>query len=246
MEGQAKVIEGQAQLLRILQLQAADEVTTTMSDPEYESVVRGQLPSILLHRCGLEVANVDAGDFERTLEGQQWDFRAPVTIATTAPNPNREVGVFEIFPSKQTYVRPAQVSARNITPSKYGGRDQPPAAHYLAIFEITTARHWTWGSRSKEPMLARLEKRLCISLDRATSTPESGIPADASILDVVAVVGVVVPKEFSQSARDLMDGNPAAYEKLRLMMDNGRFVFIQHGRQSPRASPGAGPHRVGS
>ncbi len=98
--------------------------TSVMSVPEYEQHARRRLPAILLERCGLDVVRgVDAN--RNKLERLQWNFRAPVLIAATAPHPNTELGVFEVLPSKPHYMRPDAVAPRHVTPIKFG---ESPAA----------------------------------------------------------------------------------------------------------------------
>jgi len=199
--------------------------TTVLSDPEYEEQARRKLHEILLSRCGLVVAR--GADVDRAaLEGQQWDFRAPVLISATAPHPNGELDVFEIFPTKPFYVRPEAVRERHVTPTKFSGEESPPAAHYLAIFEMTTTHKWTrscGGSRGREGLLERLEKRLAISLDRAHS---HGYVREKNILELVAVVGVVAPEPYSDSVRGRMSRADAP-PLLKKMMDASRFVFVK-------------------
>jgi hypothetical protein len=199
--------------------------TTVLSDPEYEDQARHKLHEILLSRCGLVVAR--GADVDRAaLEGQQWDFRAPVLISATAPHPIGELDVFEIFPTKPFYVRPEAVKERHVTPTKFSGEASPPAAHYLAIFEMTTTHKWTHssgGSRGREGLLERLEKRLAISLDRAHS---HGYVREKNILELVAVVGVVAPEPYSDSVRGRMSRADAP-PLLKKMMDASRFVFVK-------------------
>ena len=209
----------------IIQMLSQPDGTTVLSDPEYEDQARHKLHEILLSRCGLVVAR--GADVSRAgLEGQEWDFRAPVLFSATAPHPNGEPDVFEIFPRKPSYVRPEAVEARHVTPTKFSGEASPPAAHYLAILEMTTARKWTHssgGSSGREGLLERLEKRLAISLDRAHSC---GFVREKNILELVAVVGVVAPEPYSDSVRDRMSKADAP-PLLKKMMDASRFVFIK-------------------
>ena len=209
----------------IIQMLSQPDGTTVLSDPEYEDQARYKLHEILLSRCGLVVAR--GADVSRAgLEGQEWDFRAPVLFSATAPHPNGEPDVFEIFPRKPSYVRPEAVEARHVTPTKFSGEASPPAAHYLAILEMTTARKWTHssgGSSGREGLLERLEKRLAISLDRAHSR---GFVREKNILELVAVVGVVAPEPYSDSVRDRMSKADAP-PLLKKMMDASRFVFIK-------------------
>jgi len=213
-----------------VQLLSEDAGTTVLSDAEYEDQARLKMPAILLERCGLEV--VRGADASRSaLAGLEWDFRVPVLIASTAPNPNAVTGTFEVFPRKPHYVRPDAIAARHVTPTKVATAAEAPAAHYLVIFEMTVARRWTHRSTAREGLLERLESRLAKSLERAYS---EGYLHKKNILDLVAAVGVVAPEPYSDSVctrMSMLDAPPL----LKQMMEASRFVFI--GVPKSRGSP---------
>ena len=208
-----------------------DALTSAVTDADYEEGVRNAfLPTELLRRCGLEI--VRDVDIERSaFLDRQWDFRAPVTVTRAEPHPNAEGDKFVVFPSRTAYLRPPSVAARHVTPTKFSG-DAAPLAHYLAIFEITTARKWTLShGEERTGMLERLETRLRLSLARACADAGSSV---VGITDLVAVVGVVAPTPYSQSVRDRM-AMAAAPVLLKEMMNAGRFVFLA----APRAPQAA-------
>jgi hypothetical protein len=170
----------------------------------------------------------------------QWDFRAPVTVAGTEPHPNAEIGVFEIFPEKQSFDRPKRIAAREVTPTKFSGAPQSPAAHYFALFEITTAEKWS--ARYKErndkdapakTMLTRLEERLRKTLGRARD--KGIIDTTQGILDLVAVVGIVAPKTCTASVSYQMSRVDAPL-LLKTVMDAGRFVVLVMSVSGPALS----------
>ena len=206
-----------------------DSDSSVVSNPQYEEGARSWLPSQLLQRCGLVVVeNTDV--LRADLEGLPWDFRAPVLLAPKEPHPNVELGAFEVIPTgTPAYLRPPRgVAPRYVTPTKFGGADSPPAAQYLALFEITTSE--TWPERAKrrgdgafKTMASRLDERLAKSLDRAK---EHGIVAgDARITDLVAVVGVVAPAACAQSISAAMTKGDVPL-LLKQMMDARRFVVL--------------------
>jgi hypothetical protein len=211
----------------ILRRTADDDSLTVLSDAQYESRARKFLSSELLRRCGLEV--VAGIDVSRTnLLGMQWDFRAPVTIAMTEPHPNAETNRFEIYPSKPYYSRPPRIAAREVTPTKFNGAPQPPAANYFALFEITTAEKWSERYRERrdtvsKTMLTRIEERLRLTLERARA--EGFVEGTQGILDLVAVVGVVAPKTCTESVSHKMSKENAPV-LLKTVMDAGRFVVL--------------------
>lgn len=146
-------IEESLRLLPAIKLMLTTEnmATARLSDVKYEDQARLKMPTILLTRCGLEV--VDGDDASRSaLGGLEWDFRTPVLIASTAPTKsNSEAGLFDIFPRKPCYVRPARIHARHVTPTTFGGASEASPAHYFAIFEITGAGLGRVGRRTREP-----------------------------------------------------------------------------------------------
>jgi len=222
----AQSVEIRAQYVEIRALRetfALGDVVTEESDVEYEERVRAQLPSILLHRCGLEVPDGVTEFHRASLGGQEWDFRTPVLVTTGAPaGASAETDEFVVFESKPAYVRPARPSVRHLKPETYSGAAAPPLAHYLAIFEITTSEKWTHPRGGKPGLLQRLETRLRLCFERARHTDAS----ISSITDVVAVVGVVAPSPYTASVRHHM-ANRGAPPFLRQMMNAGRFVFIR-------------------
>jgi hypothetical protein len=153
----------------------------------------------------------------------QWDFRAPVTVASTAPQPNAETKQFEIFPSKPYYCRPPRIAAREVTPTKFNG-----TANYFALFETTTAEKWSERYRESrdnvsKTMLTRLEERLRLTLERARA--KGFVEGTQGILDLVAVVGVVAPKTCTESVSHQMSKENAPV-LLKTVMDAGRFVVL--------------------
>jgi hypothetical protein len=168
----------------------------------------------------------------------QWDFRAPVTVASTAPQPNAETKQFEIFPSKPYYCRPPRIAAREVTPAKFNGAPQPPAANYFALFETTTAEKWSERYRERrdsvsKTMLTRIEERLRLTLERARA--EGFVEGTQSILDLVAVVGVVAPKTCTESVSHQMSKENAPV-LLKTVMAAGRFVVLVMSVSGPALS----------
>lgn len=203
--------------------QDASITSTVLSDEAYEDKVRALLPGILLRKCGLET--IRGADVNRhSFLGMEWDFRVPVTVAETAPHSNADPD-FVVFPSRLHYIRPEPVTARNVTPTKFGGAQVPPAAHYLAIIEATVSSKWT-KSTLRPGLLTRLEQRLRVSLDRAISEGVTGV---TKITDLVSVVGVAAPTEYTMSVRAIMSASAgdSAPILLKELMDAGRFVFFK-------------------
>jgi hypothetical protein len=87
----------------------------------------------------------------------------------------------------------------------------------MAIFEITTAKRWPMS------LLARLEQRLAVSLDRARAlNPDA---AELSVLAVVAVVGVLGTDACPESVSTRL-ARSAGTPLLREMASAARFVFL--------------------
>jgi len=211
---------------------------SVLSDPQYEEDARKWLPSQLLQRCGLVV--VENFNAQRTyLMELQWDFRAPVIIAQTEPNPNLELNAFEIFPTGTPYyLRPKAIPPCYITPTKSIGSDNPPSAQFFALFEFTTASGWSKRSRRNgdgafKTMAARLNERLAKTLDRAKE--EKLIDGDARITDLVSVIGVVAPTSCNESMSMMMNKKDNVPLLLKEMMDAKRFVVF--------VKPNVAPHK---
>jgi hypothetical protein len=212
-------------------LAEADELGATasvMSDAQYEEDSRNWLPSQLLLRCGLVV--VENVAVQRTnFVGLEWDFRAPVVLARTEPNPNLELGVFEVFPSgTPAYLRPPIVDPHYLTPTKFSSADHPPSAQYFALFEFTTADKWPkrfkrLADGTSKTMASRLNERLAKSLDRAKEFRL--IERSARITDLVAVIGVVAPAACTASMSFTMSRSDVPL-LLKEMMDARRFVVL--------------------
>jgi hypothetical protein len=205
---------------RLAELQA-EEVASAATPAEYEDLGRAFITGELERRFGLR-AIADASP-NREIDGSQWDYRLPVVVSAPPTHPGKQSEEFIIYPAMERYTCPkCPTWGRQLTPTKTPGAAAPPACDYIVIFEITTSRSWTAGSR---PMLPRLEKRLIITLDRARSTTE-GIPDD--ILSVCALVGVVAPASCQDSVRARMASAKAdgSLPLLSKMMDEGRFVFL--------------------
>ena len=87
----------------------------------------------------------------------------------------------------------------------------------MAIFEITTAKRWPTS------LLARLEQRLAVSLDRARAlNPDA---AELGVLAVVAVVGVLGTDACLESVSTRL-ARSAETPLLREMASAARFVFL--------------------
>lgn len=227
---------------RIIEATAALEMASYRSDVGYEAFVRGQLPGLLLHHCGLEVPRIVDEPHRQDLSGLEWDFRVPVLVAAAPPTGSAAIpDEFVVFLDKDHYRRPEPpLRTREVTPTKFGGSEAPPSAHFLAIVEITTALQWTHGSAGREGLLERLEARLVKSFDRARS---SGVENLHSITDLVAVVGVVAPAPYSASVRARLAAG-GHLRMLKEMTDAGRFVFIRVAHPgSPSGSAASGRWR---
>ena len=207
---------------------ALAESETAASPAAYEVRARIALPATLARRCGLLVVadaathrtQPNAIDTDGT--SFEWDFRAPVTLLPDVPAAPATDAEFLIYPNCPRYDRPPRPPAlRNLTPTK-GVGGATTACDFVAIFEVTTNERW---SRS---LLKRLERRLRVSLDRARSQPAVGVID--SVLDVVAVIGVVSPHNCLQSVVfKLCEAAPAeadALRELRIMAGASRFVWI--------------------
>ena len=163
----------------------------------------------------------------------QWDYRMPVVVLGPPPAIPTAAKDFLVY-GHSAYTRPpAPAQERHLTPTKAvrgGGlpasAEEPPLilCHYMVIFEITMAKSWVARN-----VLARLERRLYISLDRARAQ-DLGIN---NILDVVAVVGIVAPNSFTKEVVKTVVAK--SYPLLHAMMVTGRFVWLMKAAIDPLA-----------
>jgi len=161
------------------------------------------------HRLGGEIHSGD--------KSVEWDFRMPVTVTASPPTRPGKSADFIIYPSKSEYVRPLKpLTERRLTPTKAtsGATPHSQECHYVVVFEITTTIKWS------RKLLARLEERLCVSLDRARDLTKE----IQEIVDVCAVVGVVAPTHCQESIGMSLKENK--FPLLHRMMTEGRFVWL--------------------
>jgi hypothetical protein len=230
-------------LVQFKEMLAGDEGATLMTPADYEDAARPFLRDVVLpHWLGLLPV---AGTLLERAEGDdasafQWDFRAPVRVSTLPPSGPPTGSPLIVYPSYERYQRPSPpLVERHLTPTKVPGATAPPAADYMAIFEVTIAR--SWSSLNEGSLLWRLEQRLFVSLQRAMALQAEGA-APLNITDVVAVVGVVGAFSCRQSVSALM-GRTGAPPLLRTLMQQARFIFVSRPYGDPSEdgrSPGGG------
>jgi hypothetical protein len=205
----------------------------------YEDLGRGLIAKELGPRFGLRIMDGAVGPSRA--EGEihdptsadppaQWDYRMPVIVLGPPPAIPTAAKDFLVY-GHSAYSRPlAPAQERHLTPKAVRGGGPPASAeepplilcHYMVIFEISM----TWVARS---LLARLERRLYISLDRARAQ-DLGIN---NILDVVAVIGIVAPNSFTKEVAKTVVAK--SYPHLHAMMTAGRFVWLMKAAIDPLA-----------
>jgi hypothetical protein len=210
----------------------------------YEDLGRGLIAQNLGPRFGLRI--VDGAVGPSRAEGEifdpasadppaQWDYRMPVVVLGTPPLIPMAAKDFVIYNHNAYVCPPAPAQERHLAPTKAvrgGGRlasaDEPLLilCHFMVIFEITMAKSWV-----ARKVLARLERRLYISLDRARAQ-DQGIN---NILDVVAVVGIVAPNSFTREV--VKNVVKTSYPHLHAMMTAGRFVWLMKAAIATGGSP---------
>ena len=215
-------------LTRLKEMLMGEEGATMKTPAEYEEAARPFLRDVVLPQwLGLlPLAGTLLERAEGDLSGFQWDFRAPVRVSTLPPSGPPPGTSIIVYPSYERYQRPPPPPVeRHLTPTKVPGATALPVAHFMAIFEVTTAS--SWSSLEAGSLLWRLEERLTVSLQRATALQVEGDdPLD--ITDVVAVVGVVGAFNCKRSVSTLMQ-RVGAPPLLRMLMEQARFIFVyQH------------------
>jgi hypothetical protein len=208
----------------------------------YEDLGRGLIAKELGPRFGLRIvvgavgpsrAEGEIRDPTSADPSAQWDYRMPVVVLGPPPTIPTATKDFLVY-GHSAYTRPpAPAQGRHLTPTKAVRGGGPPASaeelplilcHYMAIFEITMAKSWVARS-----VLARLERRLYVSLDRARAQDLS----INNILDVVAVVGIVAPNSFTKEVVKTVEAK--LYPHLHAMMGAGRFVWLMKAAIDPLA-----------
>jgi len=234
----AIISEGQevlaARFQRLLLDRLGDDAASAATPPQYEERGRLFLAAQFERRFGLRLLGnayeraagelrVAGDDGSGSPRSSQWDFRAPVNVNDGAASHPHKAEDFVIYPAQEFYVRPVRRErARILTPTKTMGSSGVlvyVSSDYMAVFEVTNGEFSR--SQRKPGLLQRLEERLLISLDRARSIDAS----ISSILDVVAVVGVVSPFSCHQHVGEKCVA--AAFPKLFEMMTAARFVWLQ-------------------
>lgn len=207
---------------------AAVESASAATPVDYEARAVELLPGWLRKRCGLFVV---PGPPVHRVTGEihgvgiipsfEWDFRAPVISLRNDPQQPRSSATFVIYPSHDAFVRAQPHERRVLSPLKAGIDNV--AADGLAVFEVTTSHAWATKRSGEKSLLQRLEERLFVLLERAKSI-DTADHATLTILDVIAVVGVVTPHALVQAVATQMAGT--AYPLLRTLMNSARFVCM--------------------
>ena len=241
--GQQELAAGQQELksdvLAIKSELAHDDASSWMSPggPEYERVVNDNIDEWLVTNCGLRVVATGRHGIAATdaaAGGVQWDARYSVVLVSPWKQPRAGSDTFYVY-GGGNYVRPEPPpQLRIVSPSKRG---QAPDAHFLTVLEFSSydgwTRDWTEAGTKKvrKGLPQRLEARLAICLERFT---EAGNAA-TSVLDAVALVGVVSMRKCQESMEALIADQACPWPLLKKMFVAKRFVFFYCFTASPRA-----------
>ncbi len=221
----------------IRQEQAADDAATWLSPrgKEYERIVDTRIDDWLLSYCGLRVVPSSRRGIPHSdpaAGGQQWDARFSVTVVTSWIPPPAAEG-FRVYGGGD-YGIPTDIPLRALSPSKVA---QPPDAQYFAVLEYTSFSEWThdWTQadtqKKRKALPPRLNTRLAICLQRAKDAGN----ACSSVLDAVALVGVVGVDDCQESVEALLASPSCPWTLLKEMYDANRFVFFYCFPTSPRS-----------
>ena len=187
---------------------------------QYETFVDSKIDAWLADQCGLEVMAARRGipQTDDAALGVQWDARFSVLCPAEWEQPPPSALMYT-FGGGQ-YARPASIPPRHISPTK-------PMAEYFAVLEYTRFPGWTatWKSDSgltRKSLLPRLEERLLRCIQRAGA---AGV-GDTSILNLVAVVGVVGEDRCQESVEATLSKADCPLLNLRALFLERRFVFF--------------------
>jgi hypothetical protein len=188
---------------------------------QYETYVDSKIDAWLADQCGLVVMAARRGipQTDEAALGVQWDARFSVLCPAEWEQPPPSSALMYTYGGGQ-YARPASIQPRRISPTK-------PMAEYFAVLEYTRFPSWTvtWKSDSgqvRKSLLLRLEERLLKCKQRAGA---AGVD-NTSVLNLVAVVGVVGEDRCQESAEDILSKADCPYVNLRILFLERRFVFF--------------------
>jgi hypothetical protein len=219
---------------------AMDDASSWMSPggPAYESIVNSHIDEWLHTFCGLRIVasgrrGIPATD--EAADGQQWDARFSVLVDTPlSPSPHADPEMFYVY-GGGVYTAPSAPPLRTLSPSKRG---EAPDAHFFSVLEFTSHPDWTddWKQtrtgKTRKGLPPRLEKRLAICLERFKA---AGNPPESTVLDAVALVGVVSTCKCQESMEALLASPECPWPSLKKMYEARRFVFFYCFVASPRA-----------
>jgi len=188
---------------------------------QYETFVDSKIDAWLADQCGLEVMAARRGipQTDEAALGVQWDARFSVLCPAEWEQPPPSSALMYTYGGGQ-YARPASIQPRRISPTK-------PMAEYFAVLEYTRFPSWTvtWKSDSgqvRKSLLLRLEERLLKCIQRAGA---AGVD-NTSVLNLVAVVGVVGEDRCQESAEAILSKADCPHVNLRILFLERRFVFF--------------------
>ena len=225
--GDASLIERIAKLEA--QQEAADAITCVSPDGrQYEAIVDSKIDAWLLQYCGLQVVEGSRCGVPNTVSGAgdvdvQWDGRCSVSCTPSwAAQPRSDQ--FYVYGNETMYRRPAILSTtRGLSPGK------PKNEMYYAVLESSRWGDWThtWTNDDKPPKVRkalppRLDTRLRLCVERAKA---AGFPKSTTVLDVVAVVGIVGEFDCKEAVESQLSKPTKELELLKAMYNAGRFVF---------------------
>ena len=243
--GQQELAAGQQELksdvLAIKSEMSMDDASSWMSPTgaAYEDLVNVRIDQWLYTFCGLRVVPSGRRGIAHTdpaAGGQQWDARFSVQLdATWAPPRAEDANKFYVYGGGNYGVPSPLPPLRTLSPSKQG---EAPDAHYFSVLEFTSFPEWTddWKQvrtdKVRKALPLRLETRLAICLNRFK---EAGNPASSTVLDAVALVGVVSVSKCQESIESLLSSDACVWPLLKQMFLARRFVFFYCFVASPRA-----------
>jgi hypothetical protein len=204
-----------------LALETDDFSFVSPTGKQYETFVDSKIDAWLADQCGLEVMAARRGipQTDEAALGVQWDARFSVLCPAEWEQPPPSALMYT-FGGGQ-YARPASIPPRRISPTKQ------TLAEYFAVLEYTRFPGWTatWKSDSgltRKSLLPRLEERLLRCIQRAGA---AGV-GDTSILNLVAVVGVVGEDRCQESVEATLSKADCPHDNLRKLFLERRFVFF--------------------
>ena len=253
VSGKVEAVSADVATIRT-EMQAEDAASfQSPSGKQYGRLVDTKVDEWLAVSCGLQVTTAGRRGIAETdaaarapgaplSDKMQWDARFSVTCirgwAAPPAGTSGQVPMY-VYGGRASFAQPQAPSApRTMTPTKPGH-----VAEYFAVLEYTRLPSWTYTTTvtkddgtvvtKRKSLLPRLEKRLHVCMERFKAAGNTC----ATVLEAVALVGVVGEDACVDSVDTRLAATPPEFPLLSDMFKAGRFVFFFCAPMIPMGHP---------